>query len=161
MGSNIVDRVKSLYEIMKDEKIQELEINSKDHKIYIKRKDYNDKCDNDDNSYAVIQKNKSIKEQKFLSSGKGQEESTAVSTILNETIKSPIMGVFYRAPSPSSATFVNEGDIVETGRTICIIEAMKAMNEVKAAFKTKILKILVENGKSVNSNQDLFEVERM
>ncbi|MDR1784134.1 MAG: hypothetical protein LBQ99_00010 [Endomicrobium sp.] len=161
MGSNIVDRVKSLYEIMKDEKIQELEINSKDHKIYIKRKDYNDKRDNDDNSYAVIQKNKSIKEQKFLSSGKGQGESTAVSTILNGTIKSPIMGVFYRAPSPSSAAFVNEGDIVETGRTICIIEAMKAMNEVKATFKTKILKILVENGKSVNSNQDLFEVERM
>ncbi|MDR2666162.1 MAG: hypothetical protein LBB92_01770 [Endomicrobium sp.] len=159
MSGNIIDKVKFLYEIMKDERIQELEINSKEHKIYIKRKDYDDRHNSSDD-YTVIQKN--IKEQKSLDSNKEKKESIVVSSIiLNETIKSPIMGVFYRSPSPSSAVFVNEGDIVEIGRTICIVEAMKVMNEIKSTFKTKILKILVENGKSVNLNQDLFEVEKV
>ena len=159
MSGNIIDKVKSLYEIMKDEKIQEFEISSKDHKIYIKRKDCDDKRDSSDD-YTVIQKK--TKEQKSLDSNKDQKESVAVSSIiLNETIKSPIMGVFYRSSSPLSAVFVNECDIVEVGETICIVEAMKVMNEIKTTFKTKILKILVENGKSVNLNQDLFEVEKV
>ena len=159
MSGNIIDKVKSLYEIMKDERIQELEIISKEHKIYIKRKDYDDRHNSSDD-YTVIQKN--TKEQKSSDSSKEQKESVTVSSIIsNETIKSPIMGVFYRSPSPSSAVFVSEGDIVEIGRTICIVEAMKVMNEIKSTFKTKILKILVENGKSVNLNQDLFEVEKV
>ncbi|GMO65904.1 MAG: acetyl-CoA carboxylase biotin carboxyl carrier protein [Endomicrobiia bacterium] len=160
MSGNIIEKVKSLYEIMKDEKIQELEINSKEHKIYIKRKYYDDKHDSSDDDCTVIQKN--VKKLKSLGSNKDQKESVAVSSIVpNETIKSPIMGVFYRSPSPSSAVFVNEGDIVEVGRTICIVEAMKVMNEIKTTFKTKILKILIENGKSVNLNQELFEVEKV
>ncbi|MDR1401077.1 MAG: hypothetical protein LBI98_02045 [Endomicrobium sp.] len=160
MSNDIIDGVRSLYEIMKDENIQELEINSKGHKIYIKRKDRYDKSDGSgDNDYAVIQKK--IKEQKSLSSDEDQKESATASIALSEVIKSPITGVFYRSPSPSSAVFINEGDIVEIGEAICIIEAMKVMNEVKATFKTKILKILVENGKLVNLNQDLFEVEKV
>ena len=57
--------------------------------------------------------------------------------------------------------FVKEGDVVEVGSTLCIIEAMKVMNEIKATDKVKIIKILIENGQSVNSQQDLFVVEKI
>jgi acetyl-CoA carboxylase biotin carboxyl carrier protein len=149
MTDSIVDKVRSLYEMMKDENIRELEINSKECKIFIKRR-------NPEEGGAVIQRN-SVAPQKSIASGISQKKSE----ISVDMIKSPIMGVFYKSPSPSSAAFVNEGDVVEAGKTICIIEAMKVMNEIKAAFKAKILKILVENGKPVNADQDLFEVERV
>jgi acetyl-CoA carboxylase biotin carboxyl carrier protein len=154
MASEIIEKVKSLYEIMKEEKIQELEVELEGYKIYIKRKDYSDECNND----QIITTSKKTAEQKFLNSQNSQREE--FTTSLTETINSPIMGVFYRSPSPSSAAFAKEGDIIEAGKTICIIEAMKVMNEIKTTFKAKILRILVENGKQVNLNQVLFEVER-
>ncbi|MDR0956388.1 MAG: hypothetical protein LBL77_00730 [Endomicrobium sp.] len=144
MTDDIKDKVRSLYEIMKEEKIQELEVNSKDYSVCIKRKD------NSDNKQA------SLKKQNI------PVDDTKKNVIsLFETIKSPIAGVFYRAPSPSLPIFVDEGDVVEMGKTLCIIEAMKVMNEIKAVFKVRIVKILVENGKAVSSGQDLFEIEKV
>ena len=77
-----------------------------------------------------------------------------------ESIKSPLMGIFYRAPSPSSPPFVKEGDPVKAGQTLCMIEAMKVFNELKADFDGRVVKILVENGKPVKVGQDLFAVAR-
>jgi acetyl-CoA carboxylase biotin carboxyl carrier protein len=148
MANNIKSKVKSLYEIMRDEKIQELEINSKDYSICIKRKDKNE------NKQPVVLKKQEIAET-IVSSDKSEKTPT-----LGETIKSPITGIFYKSPSPSAPVYVDEGSIAESGKVVCIIEAMKVMNEIKAPFKAKILKILVENGKPVNSGQDLFEVEK-
>lgn len=74
-------------------------------------------------------------------------------------IYSPIMGIFYRSSSPQSAAFVQEGESVEAGKTLCIVEAMKVMNEIKAESRCKILKILAENGKSVSKEKPLFQVE--
>ena len=69
--------------------------------------------------------------------------------------------MFYQAPSPSSPVFAKVGDVIDTGKTLCIVEAMKVMNEIKATFKVKIIKVLVENGAPVNSGQDLFEIEKV
>ncbi|MDR0800497.1 MAG: hypothetical protein LBN01_03070 [Endomicrobium sp.] len=146
VNEDIKGKVKSLYEIMKEEKIQELEINSKDCSVCIKRKNR----DENKNNQTVVQKKQTV----------AQEEIKAP-VVLGETIKTPIAGVFYKSPSPSSPVFVNEGDVVDIGKTICIIEAMKVMNEIKATFKAKILEVLVENGKPVNSGQDLFKVEKV
>jgi acetyl-CoA carboxylase biotin carboxyl carrier protein len=76
-----------------------------------------------------------------------------------EEITSPLNGVFYRAPSPTSKPFVNEGDIVSVGDVLCIIEAMKVMNEIKATKKCKIIKVLCQNGESVSIGTKLFLVE--
>jgi biotin carboxyl carrier protein len=57
--------------------------------------------------------------------------------------------------------FVKEGDIVDSGKTLCIVEAMKVMNEIKATEKAKIVKVLVENGQPITSQQDLFVIEKM
>ncbi len=74
-------------------------------------------------------------------------------------INSPMVGTFYRAASPESAPFVDVGSEIEPAEVICIIEAMKLMNEIKAEFKGKIKEILVENGSPVEFGQVLFRVE--
>jgi acetyl-CoA carboxylase biotin carboxyl carrier protein len=75
-------------------------------------------------------------------------------------IKSPMMGIFYRASSPSSPPFCKEGDVVKPGQVICMIEAMKVFNEIKAEFAGTVVKVLVENGKPVKSGQDLYIIQR-
>lgn len=71
-------------------------------------------------------------------------------------IKSPIVGTFYRAPAPESPPFVREGDAVRKDSVICIIEAMKIMNEIHAEAEGKIEKVLVESGEPVEYGQPLF-----
>jgi len=74
-------------------------------------------------------------------------------------IKSPMVGTFYRAPSPESAPFADIGADIQPGQVICIIEAMKLMNEIKSEIKGKVKEILVENGHPVEFGQVLFRVE--
>ncbi len=71
-------------------------------------------------------------------------------------IKSPLVGTFYRAPSPGAEPFVKEGDFVRKGQVLCIIEAMKVMNEIESDVDGIVERILVENGKPVEYGQELF-----
>jgi acetyl-CoA carboxylase biotin carboxyl carrier protein len=73
-------------------------------------------------------------------------------------IKSPIVGTFYRAPSPTSEPFVNIGDHVEPDTVVCIIEAMKLMNEIQAEVSGQVAEIYVENGQPVEYGQPLFGI---
>ncbi len=75
-------------------------------------------------------------------------------------IRSPMVGTFYRAPSPDSEPYVREGDAIQPGKILCIIEAMKLMNEIEAEITGKIVKMLVENARPVEYNQPLFLVEK-
>ena len=84
-------------------------------------------------------------------------EEPATNTV---EIKSPIVGTFYRAPGPDAEPFVEVGDTFKTGDTLCIVEAMKVMNEIEAEFSGKIVKILVENSEPVEYDQPLFRVEK-
>ncbi len=74
-------------------------------------------------------------------------------------ITSPMVGTFYRAPAPDADPYVETGDTVEMGQTVCIIEAMKLMNEIESEVKGRIVKILVENAQPVEFGQKLFLVE--
>lgn len=76
-------------------------------------------------------------------------------------IRSPMVGTFYRAPAPDADPYVEVGDTVQKGQVLCIIEAMKLMNEVEAEFPCRILDILVENAQPVEYNQPLFLVEKL
>ncbi len=75
------------------------------------------------------------------------------------TIKSPMVGTFYRAASPGAKPYVEVGQIVKPGDVVCIIEAMKLMNEIKAEIGGKVSKIAIENGEPVEFGQDLFIIE--
>ena len=78
-----------------------------------------------------------------------------------ERITSPIVGTFYRAPAPDAAPYVEVGQIVEKGQTLCIVEAMKLMNEIEAEYRCKIVKISRENAEPVEYNDTLFIVEKL
>ncbi|MDP2701055.1 MAG: acetyl-CoA carboxylase biotin carboxyl carrier protein [Candidatus Rokubacteria bacterium] len=75
------------------------------------------------------------------------------------TIEAPMVGTFYRATSPEAAPFVREGDTIKEGQTLCIIEAMKLMNEIESKVTGRVVKILVENAQPVEFGQPLFLVE--
>lgn len=74
-------------------------------------------------------------------------------------ITSPMVGTFYRAPGPTASPFVNVGDRVNVGQTVCIIEAMKLMNDLPSEVAGKVVKVLVENGTTVEFGQTLFLVD--
>ena len=74
-------------------------------------------------------------------------------------VRSPMVGTFYRSPSPGSKSFVDEGSEVKVGDTLCIIEAMKILNQIECERAGSIERILVENGQPVEYNQPLFVIE--
>ncbi|HNT36608.1 MAG TPA: acetyl-CoA carboxylase biotin carboxyl carrier protein [bacterium] len=84
------------------------------------------------------------------------EESSQRNTI---TINSPMVGTFYRAPAPEAPPFVKIGDSVDPDTVVCILEAMKVMNEIKAEVRGRITEVLVENAQPVEFGQALFRVE--
>ena len=75
------------------------------------------------------------------------------------TIEAPMVGTFYRAPSPNAEPYVHEGDVVKEGQILCIIEAMKLMNEIESKVTGRVQKIFVENAQPVEFGQPLFLVE--
>ena len=83
----------------------------------------------------------------------------AVEVPTGHTVKSPMVGTFYRSSSPGAKPFVEIGDIVKEGDTICIIEAMKILNEIEADKSGTVTKIMCENGQAVEYGQPLFIVE--
>jgi acetyl-CoA carboxylase biotin carboxyl carrier protein len=76
-----------------------------------------------------------------------------------KAITSPMVGTFYRAPAPDADPFVETGDVVEPGQTVCIVEAMKLMNEIEAEFKGRVVQVLVENAQPIEFGQKLFLIE--
>ena len=99
---------------------------------------------------------KGVSQQKPVSLPSEQTEPSLVKTV---EIKSPMVGTFYLAPSPEAAPYVEVGQVIEPGQIICIIEAMKLMNEIKSEIKGRITEILVENVEPVEFGQPLFIVE--
>ena len=78
-----------------------------------------------------------------------------------EVITAPLVGTFYRAPTPDSAPFVEKGDRVKKGQTLCILEAMKLMNEFQAEFDLEVVAVLAENATMVEFGTPLFEVRKL
>ena len=107
--------------------------------------------ENNNSVPVVLDQSKDNAESLETSSSKDEENG--------EKILSPMPGTFYAAPSPEANPFVKKGDLVVEGDTLCIIEAMKIMNNIEAEQSGRIIKILVENGKSVEYNQPLFEIK--
>lgn len=90
-----------------------------------------------------------------------KENAPAAGTDDNlETVKAPLVGTFYAAPSPDADSFVQEGQKVSKGETLCILEAMKMMNELTAPYDLIVRRILGVNGEMAEYNQVLFEVEK-
>lgn len=143
------DDIAPYYEEMVRANLFEFEVHSPKGKIVLKRA-----CEVD--TVAVTPAPLAIPARRKKADAMHAGESAASQS---KFITSPIMGIFYRSPSPQSPAFVNQGDKVSSGAKLCIVEAMKVMNEIKSDGNYKIRKILVENGKPVTAGQNLFEVE--
>ncbi|MCU7615389.1 acetyl-CoA carboxylase biotin carboxyl carrier protein [Chryseobacterium sp. GMJ5] len=87
------------------------------------------------------------------------EQTEAASDSKYVTIKSPMIGTFYRKPSPDKDVFINVGDEVSTGKVVCVIEAMKLFNQIESEISGKIVKILVDDASPVEYDQPLFLVD--
>ncbi len=145
----LLSKLTQLYQLMCEANIEELQINLEGYNIKIKKFSKKEKSVSQQNFYQPQQVSQDIKEKK---------QETELQNQYDEIV-SPLNGVFYRAPSPTSKPFVNEGDTVSAGDVLCIIEAMKVMNEIKANKKCKIIKVLCQNGESVSVGTKLFLVE--
>jgi acetyl-CoA carboxylase biotin carboxyl carrier protein len=88
-------------------------------------------------------------------------ETTQKAEVAGEVINSPMVGTFYAAPSPDASAFAKVGDTVSKGQTLCIVEAMKIMNEIEAEYNCKIVDILVKDGDPVEFDMPLFAIERV
>jgi acetyl-CoA carboxylase biotin carboxyl carrier protein len=75
------------------------------------------------------------------------------------TVEAPMVGTFYRAPSPDGEPYVREGDTIKEGQVLCIIEAMKVMNEIESKVSGRIIRVLAENSHPVEYGQPLFLIE--
>jgi acetyl-CoA carboxylase biotin carboxyl carrier protein len=87
------------------------------------------------------------------------QPAPAESTAHLVPVEAPMVGTFYRAPKPDAPPFVSEGDVVKEGQVLCIVEAMKLMNEIESKAAGRIVKILVDNGQPVEFGQSLFLME--
>lgn len=100
-----------------------------------------------------------VKEAMAKEAVDSKESSRQAAATAKNLIKSPMVGTFYAAPAPDAAPFVQAGAAVDVGQVVCIIEAMKLMNEIKSEIKGKVKEVLVKNGEPVEFGQPLFVVE--
>ena len=146
--------IKAIIDLMKKNSVTEFELEKQDFKIRLRRGSNGGGAvvSYDDPPVMVIPQ----APQAIASSGAAAAPPAPVT---NETeIKSPMIGTFYRAPSPESAPYVEVGTEVNPETVVCIIEAMKVMNEIKAEAKGVITQVMVENAKPVEFGQPLFKV---
>jgi acetyl-CoA carboxylase biotin carboxyl carrier protein len=146
--------IKAIIDLMRKNSISEFELEKQDFKIKLKR-------GGNGGSAATVYEEAPLVTyvQPPASLPAAPLASQAPPQVNNDVdIKSPMIGTFYRAPSPESAAYVEVGIEVNTETVVCIIEAMKVMNEIKAEAKGVITQILVENAKPVEFGQPLFKI---
>lgn len=142
--------IKELIALMNENNLTEIEVEKEGMRIKLHR----------GNDEPVIAPQPVIMEREQAPHPKDKDaKSEAEEKIIGIEIKSPMVGTFYRAPAPDAAPFVNKGDTIQPGQVICIIEAMKLMNEIKAEVRGRIKEVPVENAEPVEFGQTLFLIE--
>jgi len=148
--------IKSLIKVVTDTDITEFEMETEEQRIVIKRGSAPEYVQMSAPTYAPG--------PIAAAPATAAADVQAAAPVVNdkyESISSPMVGTFYAAPSPESDAYVKVGDIVEVGQTLCIVEAMKLMNEIEAEFKCKIVEFSKNNAQPVEFGDDLFLVERL
>ena len=145
--------IKEMIALMNENGLMELEIEKDGMRIKLKRSG----LEQQNISAPIIVEREKIKEESSKEETRPQKEASA-KTI---EIKAPMVGTFYRAPSPEAAPYVEVGQVISPGDVICIIEAMKLMNEIKAEVKGKIIEALADNAEPVEFGQPMFLLEVM
>jgi acetyl-CoA carboxylase biotin carboxyl carrier protein len=148
-----VNLLKRLIKMVENSDITEFSVQEGDLKVKIS------KNSKQDNAHILASPQIVAQPAAAAPAAEVKEEAAESKSHLHE-VKSPIVGTFYRAPAPDADPYVQAGDSVSEGNVLCIVEAMKLMNEIESDAGGKIVKILVENGTPVEYNQPLFLIEK-
>lgn len=150
-------QIQDLVKMVNKSNISELSIEEKDIKITIKQKEDKYVTGVPVQQVQAVQAAPVAASQAAPAAAAPKAATPEADNLL--TIKSPMIGTFYRRPSPDKSNFVEEGDEVKSGKVVCIIEAMKLFNEIESEISGRIVKILVEDSTPVEYDQPLFLVE--
>jgi acetyl-CoA carboxylase biotin carboxyl carrier protein len=148
-ASPVLDEVQKLYDFMQKNRLETVEYTQGDTQVRLIRK---------------RQPSVPVPVMQHTAAQHGaqpaQQAPAAPEVPPGDVVSSPLMGIFFRAPSPASPPFIHEGDAVKAGQVLCLIESMKVFNEVKVEFDCVVKKVLVEDGRPVKPGQPIFSVER-
>ena len=142
-----IRKIKKLIELLQESDLKEIEVSQGDESVRILRSGLNE-----------TGANKVIQQTEVYSTEPNIEQKIEPKKIEGNIITSPIVGTFYRKPSPDKDPFIKVGDSVEQGDVLCIIEAMKMMNEIKSDYSGKIVSIDVEDGQPVEYGQHIITI---
>ena len=146
-----IRKVKKLIEMLEDSNLEEIEIQEGEESVrLVKGNSHNQ---NLHTQTISIPQNNPIQEPPSEETAEEVKEET-------NSIDSPMVGTFYASASPGAKPFISVGDIVSEGDVVCIVEAMKMMNEIKSEFSGKVLSVNVENSEPVEYGQSLFEISK-
>lgn len=152
-----IKKLGKIVKLFRDNNLQEIEIEEKDAKIKIKAGSdsisvLQSVSQSNNQLQPILTQNVSADEvKKEISEEKPKSKHTIVT--------SPMVGTFYPSPSPEAPVYVDVGQVVTKGQVLCIVEAMKLMNEIESEVKGKIISILVETGQPVEYGEPLFEID--
>ena len=141
-----IKEIKEMIQLMNENNLTELELEKDGLKIRLKK-----------NASGFVEQ--SIVYESRPGSSSRAASAKPAPAVAKPVIKSPMVGTFYAAPAPDAQAFVQVGSQIEVGQVICIIEAMKLMNEIKSEVRGKVAEILVNNGDPVEFGQPLFTLE--
>jgi len=149
--------IKELIKLVSESDVSEVEVERGDFKVSIKKVE---------EKTTIIQQAAAPTVQAYVPAAPVASEPAAPAAPVHTpaasnliTIKSPMIGTYYKTPSPDKPAFVNVGDEIKVGQVLCIVEAMKLFNEIESEVAGRIVKILVENSSPVEYDQPLFLVE--
>ncbi len=154
-----IRKVKKLIEMLEESQLNEIEIKEGEESVKLVKAISVPIQEQIVTSNVVAPAPQSSAAKDNLSLEEDSGQSTDVEKISGQTIDSPMVGTFYAAPNPGAKDFVSVGDKISEGDVLCIIEAMKMMNEVKADSSGTIKQVLIENAEPVEFGQPLFVIE--
>ena len=146
-----IKEIKEMINLMNENSLMELEIEKEGMRIRLKKTSSGVEGFNG----PIVVERQSVGDL----APKQIQEAVKEVNLKSVEIKSPMVGTFYRAPSPESPSYVEVGQNIEPGQVVCIIEAMKLMNEIKSEIKGKILEVLVDNAEPIEFGQPIFLIE--
>ena len=147
-----IRKVKKLIEMLENSNLEEIEIQEGEESVRLVKSNGNISNISSAQSIAVPQTSTVAPEEE------NQSEEVNLESEEGNFITSPMVGTFYASASPGAKPFINVGDLVAEGDVVCIVEAMKMMNEIKSEFSGKVVSIKVENSEPVEYGQALFEI---
>ena len=142
-----IRKIKKLIEMLQESDLKEIEVSQGDESVKIVR----------DRSVQA-NRNNIIQQPEVFSAEPQIQQEIETSKTQGNVITSPIVGTFYRKPSPDKDPFIRVGDTVQKGDVLCIIEAMKMMNEIKSDFSGKVISIDLEDGQPVEYGQSIITI---